>query len=89
MTMRHRLIALFIAVVFLLGTAYVPEAAFARNTDETADTEADRDAASLEEKSIDREEEQENIQLTPIKGQKQEDLLKPIGGNTTVEDDLV
>ncbi|MCI7391893.1 MAG: hypothetical protein MSH28_00045, partial [Clostridiales bacterium] len=89
MTMRHRLIALFVAVVFILGTVYVPEAAFAWNTDETADTEADRDAASLEEKSIDREEEQENIQLTPIKGHKQDDMLRPIGGNTPVEDDLV
>ena len=29
MTMSHRLIALFVAVVFILGTVYVPETAFA------------------------------------------------------------
>ena len=86
MTMRHRLIALFVAVVFILGTAYVPEAAFARNPDETAVTEAAGDAVSSSEETLS---EQEDIQLTPIKGHKQDDMLRPIGGNTPVEDDLV
>ena len=56
---------------------------------EEAAAEAE-DPASEAAASGDSEEEQEKeIRLTPIKGQKQEDLLKPIGGNTPTEDDLV
>lgn len=109
MTMRHRLIALFVAVVFILGTVYVPETAFAQMQEEVPVAEAPgetrviseevsseeaaaeaEDPASEAAASGDSEEEQEKeIRLTPIKGQKQEDLLKPIGGNTPTEDDLV
>lgn len=108
MTMRHRLIALFVAVVFILGTVYVPETAFAQMQEEVPVAEAPgetrviseevsseeaaaeaEDPASEAAASGESEEEQEEIQLMPIKGQKQEDLLKPIGGNTPVEDDLV
>lgn len=109
MTMRHRMIALFVAVVFLLGTVYVPETAFAQMQEEVPVAEAPgetrviseevsseeaaaeaEDPASEAAASGDSEEEQEKeIRLTPIKGQKQEDLLKPIGGNTPTEDDLV
>lgn len=109
MTMRHRLIALFVAVVFILGTVYVPETAFAQMQEEVPVAEAPgetrviseevsseeaaaeaEDSASEAAASGDSEEEQEKeIRLTPIKGQKQEDLLKPIGGNTPTEDDLV
>ena len=109
MTMRHRLIALFVAVVFILGTVYVPETAFAQMQEEVPVAEAPgetrviseevsseeaaaeaEDPASEAAASGDSEEEQEQeIRLTPIKGQKQEDLLKPIGRNTPTEDDLV
>ncbi|MGN0701736.1 MAG: lectin like domain-containing protein [Lentihominibacter sp.] len=85
MTIRQKLIALFVAIVFLLGTAYVPETAFAGIEEEIEPAES----LGTEGASPDREEEQEDILLTPIKGQKQDDLLRPIGGNTPAEDDLV
>lgn len=68
MKIRERLIALFTAVVFVLGVIYAPENAFAQTQDEVQD---------------------EEIQLTPIKGEKQDDLLEPIGGFSQVENDLV
>ena len=109
MTMSHRLIALFVAVVFILGTVYVPETAFAQMQEEVPVAEAPgetrviseevsseeaaaeaEDPASEAAASGDSEEEQEKeIRLTPIKGHKQDDMLRPIGGNTPVEDDLV
>ncbi len=113
MTNRNRLIALFVAVVFLLGTLYVPDAAFAQSRvetgaaetggdtgtsseevlrEESSSDEASRESAEslgAEGTSQDEDAEQEDVLLTPIKGQKQDDMLRPIGGNTPVEDDLV
>ena len=40
MITRHRLIALFVAVVFILGTVYVPETAFAQMQEEVPVAEA-------------------------------------------------